>query len=167
MEINWLVVLAATAVPLVTGFIWFNPKIGFGKAWMETSGMTMEKAKSANMALMMLITTVFAFMIAMILQSIVIHQFNVLGILSQQPDAAEAGSHSSMMLKDFMGHYGNSFRTFKHGFFHGFLAGVFLAVPLIGTSAIYEGRGFKYIAINAGYWIVNMALMGGIICAFT
>lgn len=166
MEINWLIVLAATAVPMVTGFIWYNPKIGFGNSWMAASGMTMEKAKSANMGLILGLTALFAFFIAMALQSMVIHQYSVFGILSTQPDAANPASHSSVMFKDFMEHYGTSYRTFKHGAFHGALAGIMLALPLIGTGALYEGKGFKYIAIHSGYWTLNLALMGGIICAF-
>jgi hypothetical protein len=32
---------------------------------------------------------------------------------------------------------------------------------------LFERKGFRYIAINGGYWIISMALMGGIICAFS
>jgi hypothetical protein len=166
MEVNWLIVLAATAVPMVTGFIWYNPTIGFGKSWMAASGMTMEKAKSANMGLIMGLTALFAFLIAISMQSIVIHQYSIFGILSMQPDSADPASRSSVMLKDFMENYGTSYRTFKHGAFHGALFGIMFALPLIGTGALYEGKGFKYIAIHSGYWILNLALMGGIICAF-
>jgi hypothetical protein len=166
MQINWLIVLSSALIPLVTGFIWFNPSIGFGKAWMASSGMTMEKASSASMGKMIALTAVFAVFVAMSMAGIVIHQSNVVGILSQQADFGAAGSHPSVMLKEFMEHYGTSFRTFKHGAFHGTLAALFLVTPIISTGAIYEGRGFRYIALTAGFWIINMALMGGIICAF-
>jgi len=42
-----------------------------------------------------------------------------------------------------------------------------LALPIVGIPALFERKGFNYIAINAGYWIVSMALMGGVLCAFT
>ena len=32
------------------------------------------------------------------------------------------------------------------------------------AAAYFEKKGFKYIAINAGYFIVSFALMGGVIC---
>jgi len=60
--------------------------------------------------------------------------------------------------------YGSNFRTFKHGAFHGILASLMLALPLIGINALFERKGFKYIAINVGYWIVSFAIMGGIVC---
>ena len=60
-----------------------------------------------------------------------------------------------------------SFGTFKHGAFHGALLGVLLAMPLIAQKAIFERLNFKYVAINAGYWIVALAVMGAIIAAMT
>jgi hypothetical protein len=37
---------------------------------------------------------------------------------------------------------------------------------LIGINAVFERKGFKYIAIHTAYWMLTMAIMGGIICAF-
>ncbi len=166
MEINFLILLAATLVPLVMGFIWYNPKV-FGNAWMQATGMTEEKAKGANMPLVFGLTALFSFFIAFLMQTIVIHQFSVFGVLSQQPDFADANSESSTMFKRFMELYGNSYRTFKHGAFHGTLTALFLIIPIMGTNALFERKSFKYIAINGGYWIVCLALMGGIICAWS
>jgi hypothetical protein len=167
MEINIWIVLLATLVPLAVGMIWYSPKIGFGKAWMTVTGMTEEKAKESNMALVFGLTTLFSFFVAFAMQSIVIHQFHVAGLMMTQPDFAEAGSRSSEMMKMFMSEYGESYRTFKHGAFHGTLAGIMIALPVLGVNALFEGKRFRYIAINAGYWIISMALMGGVICAFT
>jgi len=36
MEINFLILLAATLAPMVIGFIWYHPKL-FGTAWMSAS----------------------------------------------------------------------------------------------------------------------------------
>ncbi|MEP7197442.1 MAG: DUF1761 domain-containing protein [Saprospiraceae bacterium] len=63
-------------------------------------------------------------------------------------------------------HGGPEFQTFKHGAYHGAMTGVFMAIPIIGVPAMYEMKGWNYILINAGYWILAMALMGGIICAW-
>lgn len=166
MKINILILLAATLVPLVIGFIWYNPKV-FGNAWMKATGMTPESAKGANMGLMLGLTALFSFFIAFIMQTVVIHQFGTFGILSTQPDFSTAGSESSTMWAHFNELYGNSYRTFKHGAFHGTLTGIFFVMPIIAINALYERRGVKYVAINAGYFTVSLALMGGIICAFS
>jgi hypothetical protein len=65
----------------------------------------------------------------------------------------------------FMTDYGSAFRTFKHGALHGFMTGLFFALPLIGVGALYERRSWKYVLIAGGYWSITCLLMGGIICA--
>ncbi len=54
-----------------------------------------------------------------------------------------------------------------HGAFHGALVGgLFMALPVLTTNALFEQKNFKYIAINAGYWIICLGLMGGIVAAW-
>lgn len=163
---NLLVVLAATFVPLVVGFVWYNPKFGFGKAWMTASGMTEETARGANMAKVFGLTILLSFFVAFAMHLVVIHQIHVISLLTNQADSHDPDSESITMLKRFMELYGTSYRTFKHGAFHGTIAGIMLAFPIIGVPALFERKSFKYVAINAGFWVVCMALMGGIICAF-
>jgi hypothetical protein len=47
-NINWLAVVAATLSAFAIGGLWYSSLL-FGKSWMKASGMTDEKAKSANM----------------------------------------------------------------------------------------------------------------------
>lgn len=51
----------------------------------------------------------------------------------------------------FMADYGTAFRTFKHETLHGLLTGLFLALPIIGTNALFEKRSFKYTLITGGF----------------
>ena len=162
---NILIVLATAAIPMILGFIWYNPKV-FGNAWMKASDMTEEKIKSSNMALILIVTFVFGFLLAFILQTIVIHQFSLLGILANEPGIMDPTSENGKWLVDFMAKHGNNFRTFKHGALHGTMAGLLIALPIVGINALFERRGFKYIAINTGYWTICLALMGGTLCAF-
>lgn len=142
MNINWIAMVVAAILPLVTGFIWYNPKV-FGTAWMKESGMTEEKAKSMNPGKTYGLAVVMAFLIAFALWPEV-----MLGGAPSDPHGTEA------------------FMTFKHGAFHGALLGFTVAMPVLATNALFEQKSFKYVAINAGYWIVTMALMGGLINAW-
>jgi hypothetical protein len=160
MEINFLALLAAAASSLVVGFIWYNPKV-FGNIWMRETGMTEEKAREANMFKMLAATFVYALLVSMILHPIVIHQFGALGMIGGDPEVAKPSYNA------FMADYGTAFRTFKHGALHGFMTGLFLALPMIGTNALYERRSFKYVMVTAGYWIVCCMIMGGIVCGWT
>jgi hypothetical protein len=166
MNVNFLVILGAALVPMVMGFIWYNPKV-LGKAWSAVAGMTEEKMKGGNMALIFGLAFLLSFFMAFGLQFLVIHQWGLISSLMTDPKAlmdptTETGSYVS----NYMAKYGTNFRTFKHGALHGTMAGFMFALPILGTNALFERKSFKYVAINAGYWIITMALMGGIICAY-
>src|SRR4030095_4660227 len=47
-EINMWAVLAAGVASMILGGLWYSPVL-FGKAWSAASGVTEERAKSANM----------------------------------------------------------------------------------------------------------------------
>lgn len=62
-NMNWLAVLVGALVPLVMGFIWYNPKL-FGNAWMKSIGMTEEDAKKANMPVTFIVSFILAGLVA-------------------------------------------------------------------------------------------------------
>lgn len=158
MEINFIALLLAALSTLVVGFIWYHPNV-FGTIWMKESGMTEDKMKGSNMILIFSMSILYAFLISFVLQMLVIHQFGAMGMIGGDPSKA-LPSYSA-----FMTDYGTSFRTFKHGALHGFMTGLFLALPIIGVGALYERRSFKYVLIAGGYWVITCMIMGGIICA--
>ncbi|WP_194766406.1 DUF1761 domain-containing protein [Tamlana sp. I1] len=157
--LNPVAMLVAAISALVIGFIWYNPKV-FGTAWMHAAGMTDEKIKGGNMAKIFILALIFAFMLATALPGIVIHQMGALSLIGG--DASQALPSYSAFLAD----YSNAFRTFKHGALHGVLTGIFIVLPVLGTNALFERKSAKYIFINSGYWIVTLAVMGGIICGW-
>jgi hypothetical protein len=61
---------------------------------------------------------------------------------------------------------GTAFRTFKHGAFHGFFGSMIFALPILGTNAMFEQKGWKYILVNMGYWAITLTVMGGVVCAW-
>jgi len=113
---------------------------------MKESGMTEEKAKTMNPVKTYGLTLVMAFLIAFFIWPMVLSGGGP-GELAHGP--------------------GSPFMTFKHGALHGSMLGLLVAMPVFATNALFEQKSFKYVAINAGYWIVTMALMGGIINAWT
>lgn len=159
MEINFYALLAAAFSTLIVGFVWYHPKV-FGKIWMRESGMTEEKGKSMNMPMVFGLCFLYSFFIAFILEALTIHQFGALGMVGGDPTLAKP-SYAA-----FMADYGMAFRTFKHGMLHGFIAGLFFALPVIAVPALYERKSWKYILINGGYWIVACMIMGGIVCGW-
>jgi uncharacterized protein DUF1761 len=165
MEPNWLAILVAAFVPMVLGFIWYNPKV-FGTAWMKAAGMTEDKMKGGNMPLIFGLSFLFSVMLALILNGVTIHQSAIYSLLLNEPGFGDPDSDIGKYLAEFMSNYGNNFRTFGHGAFHGTVAGIFIILPVLATNAMFERKGFKYILINVGYWTVCLAIMGGIICGW-
>ncbi|MGE0560580.1 MAG: DUF1761 domain-containing protein [Flavobacteriales bacterium] len=158
MAPNLLILLAAALVPMVMGFIWYNPKT-LGNAWMKAADVTEEKMKGANMGLIFGLSFLFSFFLAFALNGIVIHQWGLFSLVGGNEEAFNA-----IMSADVMSEYKDGFRTFGHGVLHGVITGFTIALPIMATNAMFERKGFKYIAINVGYWIITLGLMGGIIC---
>lgn len=161
MEFNFLAVLVAAGVPIVVGFFWYNPKI-FGNVWMREAGVSEEKLKSGNMAVILGVSFLLAILLSFFMQLITIHQMGAVSMIGGDPTAE--GVLPSFQA--FMDDYGNSFRTYKHGAFHGLLAGIFLALPIIGINSLFERKSWTYILINVGYWTLTLSLMGAIVCGW-
>ncbi len=160
-DINFYAILLAAIVPIIIGFVWYNPKF-FGIAWMHEAEMTEAKLKRGNLLLIFILTLIFSFFIAMIVMFLSVHQSGAVSLIGGDPSAE--GVLPSFQA--FMADYGSKFRTFKHGALHGVLAGIMFASPIIAINGMFERKSWKYIFINAGYWTLTLAVMGAIICGW-
>lgn len=159
IEINFLALLVAALIPLLVGFLWYNPKT-MGNAWMVEAEMTEEKMKGANMAVVFVLTFIFSIFIAFILNTVTIHQYGALGMVGGDESTAKDS------YVQFMNDYGLAYRSFGHGALHGGLLSILLVFPVIAINAQFERKSWKYILINSGYWFITLAIMGGIICGW-
>lgn len=162
MEINFIVLALSALIPLAVGAVYYGPL--FGKSWMNVNGFTEESLKGGNMPLIFGLCFLFSFFIAFALAGMAIHQFGLiqlLGGLMESGDVAAQETYDS-----FMASYGDMHRTFGHGALHGVFTTIFFVLPIIAINALFERRGWKYIGIHTGYWLITLALMGGVICQF-
>lgn len=119
------------------------------------------------MALKFGLVFLLSFLLAFMMQTIAIHQFAINSILYNfMADLGDPSSAASQFKADAVTLLTGVHRTFGHGALHGAIAGGFFAIPIFGINALFERKNFKYIAIHAGYWIITLALMGGVICQF-
>ena len=93
-----------------------------------------------------------------------IYQMHLFSVFEGQIGLGVDGSELMTRITNFLGEDINNFRTFKYSALHGSIAGLLIVLTVLGTNAMFEAKGFTYIALNAGYWIINLALMGGIVC---
>ena len=159
MEFNFLAIFIAALSTLFIGFIWYSDKV-FGTVWMREAGLNKEELEKGSMIKILVLSFLYSFLLAFMMQFVVIHQFGAMGMIGGNPTKALPS------YTNFMADYGIAFRTFKHGALHGFMAGVLFALPVVAINALFERKSWKYIAIHAAYWIITLMVMGSIVCGW-
>jgi len=162
METNYVIVISTALIPMIIGVIWYHPAV-MGNAWMNASGVTPDQAKSGNMAIIFGVSILFSLMLATMIPALVIHQSGMVSMMMSE-QGVPGNEMSNPDFKYMFDKYGHNYRTFKHGVFHGVISSLFFALPILGIMAMVERRNAKYIFIHLGYWIVTLALMGGVVC---
>ena len=76
---------------------------------MKEAGISAENMKGANMAKIFIMSFIFAFLLAMTMMQMSIHQTGALSLIGE--DTSKALPSYTV----FMAVYGDKFRTFKHG----------------------------------------------------
>lgn len=163
MPTNWYWFLIVGLVPMIVGFVYYN-KNTVGQAWMNVNGFKDEDLEGGNMAIIFGVSYLLSILMAFILSSFVIHQGGVFSMMV--PDVMVSGSEVQNEFNALMVKYGENSRSFGHGAAHGLMILVFFVFPLITINALFERRGWKYIFIHTGYWLICLILMGGLICQF-
>lgn len=131
-DTNWLSIALATLTPLFIGYFYYH-KSAFGNAWMDSISTTDQKVKKANTAITFGVALALSFLLSLFLLS-----FNNEGINQE-----------------------GSFDTFQHGAWHGVFVAIAIVTPVTAINKLFERKPWKNVAINIGYWIITLALMGG------
>ncbi len=162
MESNYWILLAAALVPNIVGMIWYG--FIFKSTWLQTVGKSEDELKEGNRAIAFIITYIVGLFLALGLMPIVIHQLGVFQMLNDVKELEDVNSDLSKTLANLLTSFGDNFRSFKHGMLHGALTALFFILPTIAMNAYYERRNWKYVAVNVGFMMVCMAIIGGIVC---
>ena len=133
-EINWLSMILATITPMLVGLIYYHEKV-FGKFWMDSTRMTDKKSKKLNRIMAFGVSILLSFFLSFFLLN-----FNNSGI-NQEGD----------------------FDTFGHGVWHGIFIAITTVTPVVIINGFYGRQHWKGIIVNIFYWIITLALMGGIL----
>jgi len=134
-KINWVSMILATLTPMVIGFIYYQKGL-FGKAWAQT--ISMPKAQRTKFH--PIVGFSISFIVCFLLSYFLLNFCN---------GAGQEGV----------------FDTFQHGAIHGVVLSVFVIIPISITGVLYNERSWSNMLINAGYWLISLPLMGGILDA--
>jgi len=162
---NPIYLFAAALIPMFIGALWYGPL--FGKAWMKHNNFSEEfLEKNGNMALILGLSYVLSVILAAGLSGLTTHQSGVMQLFATHPDFEVVGSEVHTLYGSIMEKFGDRHRSFGHGALHGALGAVLIAMPLILINGLFERKSAKLMFIHIGYWVVALALMGGIVCQF-
>lgn len=161
MPTNFYMFFIAGIIPLIIGFIYYSEKV-FGTKWMKVNGFTKEKLAEGNMVAILGLAYLMSVILSFGMSGIVIHQPSVFQVM--MPDVMEAGSTAEATFNDFMATYGDRHRGYAHGAIHGIIFTIFIALPIIAINALFEHRGWAYIGIHFGYWLLTATAVGALLC---
>lgn len=164
MKLNYYLVFITATFPLLIGMVWYHPKV-LGTAWMNAAGIKADTPKP-NILLLIGLTYLLGIFISLSMYQVTIHQMGLYAMFQGNADAMNPATELGKTIAGLMEQYGTNFRSFKHGALHGSIMAIFFALPILGINALLERRGGKYILIHAGYWIITVALIGGVICGW-
>ncbi len=165
MKFEWLYLVLAALIPMIVGFIYYHPKLA-GTAWMKATGLTDEKMKSGNMGVILIASLFLSFLVAVSIAMFTTHQTDLHSMFNDLDGYGEEGSVISNLISDALAISGDRYISFGHGAFHGTFIGLFFVFPIMATNNLFERRPFKLTIINAIYWIITLALMGGFLNQF-
>ncbi len=132
-KINWLSMILATLTPIIIGFVYYQKAL-FGKAWVSTISMP----KTQRIKLPLIWNFCISFIVCFLLSFFLLIYCNGPG---------QEGIHD----------------TFQHGAFHGLILSFLVIIPISITGVLYNERSWTNMLINAGYWLLSLPLMGGIL----
>jgi len=115
----------------------------FGKTWRSSLGKTAEELEPNNAAITYGGSLVLSFILAFFLNVVI--QF-------LHKDVNEVGEL-----------YIASHNTFGHGALHGAMIGLTFITPVILSLGIFHKAHWKTNLLNIGFWVLCLAVMGGIL----
>lgn len=137
VDINYLAVLAAAVIQFALGALWYSP-VMFAKPWTAAMGKTAEEIREESRQQNMALIYGSAFLTALITAFVLAH-------IVDYAHAETVGS--------------------------GILSGFWIWLGFVVTSNLaavtFEGRRPALYAINVGYQLVGLAIMGAVLAVWT
>ena len=161
---NFQYLLLSALIPVVLGFIWYHPNV-FGNRVANNAAQPVSQIGLMGNFKRIIWIYLFSMLLSYVILLLSVHQFgpHLLFFGESQMSDPNYGAHA--FLANFMEQYGDRHRSFGHGVIHGAELGLFMGIALIGSTALMEGRTIKSMWLHIFFWLICMALMGGVLAA--
>jgi hypothetical protein len=134
VDINYLAVLVAAVASMIIGYLWYGPL--FGKAWARGMGWDTNPELMASMKKMAPKAYLQQFIGALIMAYVLAHV--VWMSLVAFPE----------------------YTPLMRGINSGFFSWLGFVLPVKYGDKLWTGKAFKYVAIDIGYYLVLLVVMG-------
>ena len=134
--INWFSMFLATITPVLVGSVYFHKNL-CGKVFNSQNYTTGKLRSKTQTVIILAVSLPLSFLLSFFLL-----EFNNGGI-------SQEGYHD----------------TFLHGVWHGVFIAITTVSPVIVINAFFGKQNWKIISVLILYWIITLALMGGILDA--
>ena len=138
VEVNYLAILVAGVASMGVGFLWYGPML-FGKPWMKLMGYTAESMEKAKKEMGK--TYAMSFVVTLVMAYVL--------------------SHVMTLSQNFF-HYGR----LETGLMTAFWMWLGFVMPVQATDVLFGGKRKKLVAINTGYQLASLLVMGIVISLF-
>ena len=135
--VNYLAILIAAVVGWLAGAVWYGL---LGKAWVAAQGRTMEEFKAQQAAMVGKFSGQIPFILAFFANLVM-----------------------AWVLAGIVGHLGPGQVTIRNAIISGLFAWLGFIVTTMLVNNAFTGRRYRLAAIDAGYWLVVLVLMGIVI----
>lgn len=143
-DLNWIALLAAMAVNIVLGFVWYAPKTPTGRIWMREMKFDANmKIPTARMALSFILMIVGTFFLMFVLQ----HNF-VANWDAYKLDGARADG-----------------LTLGDGLAGGFFTWLGFFLPVGLSTVAWEMKSWTLFLVNQAYYVLTLLAAGAIFAA--
>lgn len=132
ISVNYLAIVVAGIAAMAAGFMWYGPAL-FGKEWMKLMGHTAATMEAAKKDMSKTYAISFA-----------------LGLVS-----AYVLSHVMTMSQNYFG-----YPRLSTGLTSAFWMWLGFIMPVQATEVLFGGKKWKLFAINTGYQLAALAVMG-------
>lgn len=135
VNVNYLAVVVAAVASMAVGFLWYGPML-FGNLWMKLMGYTKESLEKAKADMNK--TYALSFVGALVMAYVLAH------VVAQ----GQAFYQTEPLMTGLMA---------------GFWSWLGFIAPVQMTEVLFSGKKWKLFALNTGYQLVSVLVMGVII----
>ncbi|MFK7979531.1 MAG: hypothetical protein AB8G86_06090 [Saprospiraceae bacterium] len=160
MNLNYLAFFLIAFIPLIIAAFWYHPKSIVVK-WAQMDDLI-------NPLTLRPLQVIWAFLLSFTLVygyiNLTIHQMGFYELFFT--DIMLGSEEAKQITVDFLAKYGQKYRNFGHGVFHGALNAFLFALPFVGLQALLNNKKTKYVLFHFSYWLLTSMIIGGLISEF-